>query len=159
MIRCTAITKGDQQCDSFFCWKCLSDNYCESPEMLGQTQGAYVTADGRKITLAAGMDVTWACPKCRYDGVWVYILLAHGTILIPVNRDICTCKACTKVREERENSGSRSIMNSFVRQQKVTYLPFSACFVQHLLIQLFYIRGLFCCIWKRMSAWTRRHQL
>jgi hypothetical protein len=69
MIRCTAITKGDQQCDLSFCWKCLSDNYSESPEALGQTQGAYVTAEGRKINHVAGKDVTWACPKCRYDDV------------------------------------------------------------------------------------------
>lgn len=67
MIRCTAITKGDQQCDLCFCVKCLADHYNESAEEVGHTQSAEFTGQGRKINHVAGKQVTWACPKCRYD--------------------------------------------------------------------------------------------
>ncbi|KAG2174737.1 hypothetical protein INT43_005795 [Umbelopsis isabellina] len=104
MIRCTAITKGDQQCDLLYCWKCLLVHYNESPESVEQAQGVYLTAEGQAINHASGQDVTWACPKCR---------------------DICTCKGCSKARERRKNVGSRFIMSSFIKQQykSVLFLP------------------------------------
>jgi hypothetical protein len=67
MIKCTAIIKNDQQCDLSFCFKCLADHYNESAEEVGHTSVAEFTAQGRKINHVAVKEVTWACPKCRYD--------------------------------------------------------------------------------------------